>query len=139
MQNIQKSDTIIDQFNNLVDEFIKKMIKTFPTETKLKIWYMHFQTTKRFNSKGPLEYVMPSLVDLGIPIMTKDDSFFKKNEYVEYAQSFSEKTGLVNIWDSSSSNIKEAIWGYIQSIYVLGMNGTKQQQKLREVLTIVNS
>jgi hypothetical protein len=139
MNSSVNNSAVVNKFNDLVDEFIKKMISTFPNETKLKLWYVHFKTAKSFNSKGPLEYVMPSLVDLGVPIMTKDDSFFQKNEYVEFAESFSEKTGLVNIWESSSTQVKEAIWGYMQSVYVLGMNGINQQDKLREVLTIVSN
>lgn len=131
-------ESLVKQFNSLVDEFVKKMIKTFPKETKLKIWYVHFQTAKRLNLKAPVEYVMPSMINLGVPIMKKDDAFFKKNEYIDKAESFSEKTGLVNIWDSISDQVKDAIWGYIQSIFVLGMNTLGEEEKLKEVLTTIN-
>ena len=128
----------IKSFNILVDEFIQKMINTFPDETKLKLWYIHFKTSKGFNFKAPIEYIMPPLVNMGIPVMTKDERFFKKDEYVNFAEGFSEQTGLVNIWESTTPLIKESIWEYIQSLYVLGMNGLGEIEKLREVLTQIN-
>jgi len=138
MQN-NRTESAIKSFNFVVDEFMGKMIKTFPGEHKLKLWYIHFKTSKRFNPRGPMEYIMVPLVDMGVPIMTKDERFFKKDEYVNFAEGFSESTGLVNIWDSTTPDIKESIWGYIQSIYVMGMNGLGETQKLREVLTTINS
>jgi hypothetical protein len=138
---LNKMDTIhqLNAFNDVVGEFMEKMIKTFPEEKKLNIWYLHFKTSKAVSKGFPMKYVMESLKDLGYPILTKDERFFKKNEYVEYAEGFSEKTGLVNIWESTSDQVKDSIWQYMQSIYVLGMRCIGEQGTLNDVITKIQN
>jgi len=135
---IAKRSNIVNSFNSLIDEFAKKMIATFPQEHKLSIWYLQFKTSKTFNSKFPMEYIMDSMIDFGYQILTKDERFFKKDEYVQLAEGFSEKTGLINIWDTTTPQVKEAIWQYIQKLYVLGMNGIGKQDELKQVLIRMN-
>lgn len=110
------------------------MIKTFPDKTKLKIWHLHFKTSKRFDPKAPMEYFIRPLMDMGVQILTKDEHFFKKEEYVGAVEGFSEQTGLVDIWDSTTPEVKDSIWGYIQSLYVIAMNGIGETEKLGEIV-----
>jgi hypothetical protein len=125
----------IEQFNLLAEEFAQKMIKTFPNEKKLAVWYVHFKTTKQISPKTPVEYFMQSLMPYGVQIMTRDAKFFKENrDMVDYAESFSNRSGLTNIWDDCSEEVKDSIWGYMQSLYVLGMTGLGYHDQLQTVL-----
>ena len=82
---------------------------------------------------------MDSIKDFGIPIMNKDETFFKKDDYVSYAESFSNTSGLIDIWDNCNDVIKKSIWEYLQSIYVLGMNAINDQDTLQQVLCELKS
>ena len=132
-------DNIVKKFNSLSEEFLNKMIATFPEENKLKVYLFNFKTSKQFYPKAPMEYFMSPIIDLGYPIMTKDSKFFQKNEYVEFAESFTSKTGLINIWESTTESVRNSIWEYIQSLYVLGMNGLGHQKKLHDVFDKINN
>ena len=128
----------VNSFNFVVDEFMQKMILKFPNQTKIKVWYYQFKASKMLNPKIAMEYIMPTLVNMGNPIMTKDERFFMKDSFVNYAEGFSEKTGLVDIWDSISLDVKNEIWGYLQSIYVMGMNIMGETETLRQVIGFAN-
>lgn len=124
-------------FNTLLEEFILKMIKTFPERTKLKIWYTQFKATKSIDSKAPMNIFIQPLVDYGIHIMKKDENFFKQDNFVNNAESFSKTSGLIDVWDNTNQQVKDAIWGYIQSLYVISMTGTNNKEKLQEILNSI--
>lgn len=128
----------IQSFNQLADEFLQKMIKTFPNENKLKVYYANFKLTKQISARKPMEFVMIPMLDYGKQIFTKDENFFKRKECVEAAESFSEKTGLVDMWDSTSPQVKDSIWQYIQSMFLLGMKALGREKELQELLVLVN-
>jgi hypothetical protein len=130
---------IVDQFNTLAEEFAQKMIKTFPSEKKLAVWYVNFKTMKSLSPQTPMKYFMESVMLYGTQIMTKDVNFFQGKDMVEYAESFSNRSGLVNIWEDCGENVKDSIWGYVQSLYVLGMTGLGHQTTLQEVLVKVQN
>lgn len=132
VQSDQRSS--LSAFNSLAEEFFQKMIKTFPRETKLKIYYAHFKTTKQFDVRKPMEYVMSPMINNGYQILSKDEKFFKDDGYVDLAESFSSKTGLLNQWESIPEEIKNKIWEYVQSMYVLGMKALGFEEQLKSVL-----
>ena len=132
--NPTQNMSLLSSFNKLTDEFLKKMIITFPDETKITIYYTYFSTMKQYNARKPLEYVMSQLMDKGYHILTRDECFFKRDEIVNTAETFSEKTGLVNMWETTPNEIKNNIWEYIQSIYILGMKAMLMENELKSVI-----
>ena len=67
-------------------------------------------------------------------ISTKDEKFFKTDKYINVAESFSERTGLVDMWNSMDDNTKDNVWEYMQSMYVLGMRAMGLDEQLNNVL-----
>ena len=134
--NIQTS---VSKFNNLAEEFLNKMIKTFPDEKKLSVYLIHFKTTKTFSSKKPAEFFTLPLIPYAKQLMSKDEKFFKKDELVNGIESFSEQTGLIDRWESMTPKIKESIWNYLQSLLVLGMMVLNRQQELQNIISLINS
>lgn len=131
--------TVLNSFNTLLEEFLQKMILTFPEETKITLYYTHFRTTKQFNSRIPVEYFMGQLSDKGYHILTRNECFFKRSEIVNYAESFTEKTGLVDRWETVPQDIKNNIWEYIQSMFILGMKSMNREQELKELVKQINN
>lgn len=129
--------SILSSFNTVSEEFFQKLIKTFPNEKKLSVYYANFKATKQFNPRIPMEYVMNPLTQYGYQILTKDENFFKSDNLVQAVESFSEKTGLVNMWDSMDADTKDSVWEYMQSIYVLGMRAMGLDEQLSEILELI--
>ncbi len=125
---------VLQKFNNLAEEFVGKMVASFPNEPKLKCYQATFLTTKRFNYKKPVEFFMSTLLPYGEQILQKNENFFKQDNLVERAQSFSGQTGLTLYWDKMSQDDKNSIWEYMQTLYILGMNAIGMQEKLNDLL-----
>lgn len=135
------SSSTSKEFNKLIDEFISKMIVTFPEQKKLKTYYRAFKISKTYNSKFPVQLFMGGCIQFSEQIKTRDDKFFKKREtFLECARNctgFATDTGIVDEWDSLSDNTKNSIWEYIQTLYVMGEMIVEKDEKLKSDLTTV--
>jgi len=115
---------IIEEFNNTLDEFINKMIIQFPQETKLKTYYSAYKVTKLYDKTIPIKIFMGGCLNFDKQIKDRDADFFAKRPYfvnkLKQCSSFTDDTGLVNYWHELSPNSKNALWDYIQTLYVMG-------------------
>lgn len=124
----------LTQFNNCATEFLKKMIHAFPDEKKIQVYLLKFETLKLMNNRKPVEMFMDNMYPFGKQIMTRDEDFFKKDEFVNNAENISGKIGLIDHWDSIDEKTKKSIWEYIQGLYVLGMTCLGREEELRNLL-----
>lgn len=122
------------QFNDMASVFLAKMEQTFPNEPKIKVYRQQFALVQGMNSRKPVEMFMESMYDYGEQILTKDEKFFKQDQFVNKAESISEKMGLVQYWDSMTPQTKNAIWEYMTGLYILGMGSLGKQQELQEMI-----
>lgn len=119
------------QFNEMADVFLERMEKTFPDEKKIRVYRQQFTLVRGMNSKKPVEMFMESMYDYGEQILTKDETFFMQDKFVNKAESISEKMGLVNYWESMTSQTRNAIWEYITGLYILGMATLDRNEELQ--------
>ena len=129
---------LLNSFNKLAEEFMDKMIEFFPYEAKIRGYKITFLTTKKFNNRKPVELFMDSLRPFGYQIVSRDEEFFKQDEYVDTAQNISGKMGLVEHWDNLDDNSKGAIWEYVQSLYMIGMNVLGYKEELKSIMDNYN-
>jgi hypothetical protein len=128
------TDLAINQFNDQALEFITKMIILFPEEGKLSTYKLMYMGLSMMNPKQPVVMFMESLEPYGLQIMTKNEHFFKADEYVSAAQSMSEQMGLVDKWDSISPETKNAIWDHVQILYALGMHALGKTEEFKKII-----
>ena len=118
------NSTIIDEFNKTLDEFINKMMVQFPNEVKLKTYYSAFKVARTYDKGVPIKLFMGGCLKFTGQIKNRDTDFFRKRKQfvdtITEASSFSNDIGLVNYWDNLSDVSKNAIWDYIQTLYVMG-------------------
>lgn len=114
----------IEEFNKVLDEFINKMIVQFPEEPKLKKYYSAYKVTKMYDKSMPIKIFMGGCLEFKEQIRTRDTEFFERRrafvDKIRVASSFSDDIGLVNYWHSLSESSKNAIWDYIQTLFVMG-------------------
>jgi len=118
--------------------FLAKMEETFPMEPKVRIYRQQFTLVQDINFKKPVEMFVENMEPFGEKILTKDEKFFKQDEFVKNVESISEQMGLVKYWDSLNSKTKNSIWEYIQGLYVLGMACLGKNKELQEMITLTN-
>ena len=71
-------------------------------------------------------------------LITKDENFFKQDQFVNKAESISEKMGLVQYWDTMNQQTKNSIWEYMQGLYILGMASMGLQEELQKIIQKTN-
>ena len=124
MANNTPHRNICNEFNNILNEFILKMIKTFPDQVKLNGYYKAFKISRLYNDELPLHIFMGGCLSFKTQIKTKDENFFKqRTEFVNKCNkysSFSNDIGLVEFWDNISDLTKKSIWEYVQTLFVMG-------------------
>jgi hypothetical protein len=123
-----------EDFNNLATNFLLRMQKTFPKENKIKKYLHNFEVLQVLNSKKPVEMFMENIQPFGEQILSKNEIFFKKDEFVNSAENISGKLGLIQYWDTMEQETKDAIWEYIQGLYILGMGSLGKQKELQELI-----
>jgi hypothetical protein len=127
------------QFNIQAHEFLSKMVLTFPEEPKAATYKLMFENIQKINSRLPVEMFMSNLQPFGLQIMSKDEYFFKQDQYVNQVESISGKMGLIKHWSSLPLVTKDSIWDYMQILYVLGMKALGQTEELNKLLTTLHS
>jgi hypothetical protein len=135
------ADEVTENFNMILEEFIKKLVVTFPEQVKLNSYYKAFKLSKIVNQKLPLQLFMGGCTKFSVQIKNRDEIFFKNepifvDKCYKYS-SFTKDIGLVDYWESMSSQTKNSIWDYIQTLFVMGEmflnKNTTLKQKTHEI------
>ncbi len=119
------------QFNKMAMEFLLKMEKSFPNETKISVYRKKYEMLQSINAKKPVEMFMESMLPFGEQILSKNELFFQQDEFVDSAENISGKIGLVKYWENMEQYTKDAIWEYMQGLYILGMGSLGYSDELK--------
>jgi len=121
-------------FNKYAKEFLYKMNECFPNEIKIKLYISLFLLKEKMDIEEPVRLFINSVKDYGIQIMSKDEMYFKKETYINKAESLSSTIGLVDKWENMSVETKENIWKYLQLLYSLSMIAMGYNEELNEII-----
>ena len=137
-------DELLTKFNNLMEEFIVKMLNAIPDSKKLRIYYNAFKISPLYSKQLPIQLFMGGCLEFEEQIKNRDVNFFiNKKTFVDQcvkASSFSDDIGLMDRWDSTSELTKKSIWDYIQTLYVLGeMYIKKEHSAIDQINHVYNS
>jgi len=121
-------------FNQIVDEFFRELIETFPEENKIKVQYNLFQTLCASNVKKACNDFMIGSIPYLEKISLKDEEFFRGSD----RPTFLNNMGFENIWKSDlSQNTKNAIWNYIKSFFTIGINVVQMPEETIPVIQYI--
>jgi hypothetical protein len=115
-----------------MDEFFKELIEIFPEEVKMKTHHNLFQTLCKANARKPCTDFMYGAIPYLEKISMKDEEFFTSADKPALLSSMN----IEKIWTPElSQNTKNAIWNYIKSFFVIGINVVDMP---KETLPLVN-
>ena len=109
--------TTIKAFNDLMEQFINELVKTFPEEESIKSYQESFEMARLGSARLPLTTFMQNVSPYASHIMSRDEAFF--TEHAEEID-FLKETNMKKYWSNLSENTKAAIWQYIHTLYMLG-------------------
>jgi hypothetical protein len=108
--------TTVDAFNEMLQQFIDELVLTFPNVNNFKKYQTALKVVRKSTPKVPLKEFYDSVKPYSDKIMKKDETFF-----LEDAQDieFINDLNIQSVWGESSNNTKDAIWQYLQTLYIL--------------------
>jgi len=107
----------VTAFNDMMEQFLDELVLTFPEEKSFIKFQASFSILRRTRPRSALENYMESIGPVATHVMQKDETFFK--EHSETIPILKE-LNLNKIWtDDLSPTTKEAIWKYLQTLYIL--------------------
>ncbi len=109
----------ITTFNEMMGQFITELVQTFPEEKAMKKYLTAFEMAKKTNARMCMQEFMNSVTPYAQYIMAKDEAFFiEHNSEVPFLN----ELNLKEHWtENLSEATKNAIWQYMQTLYLMGM------------------
>jgi len=107
----------VSAFNDMLTQFLVELHKTFPEEKGIKKVMTSVDLLKSTNPRAVVDLYMKGVTPYADKISAKDEKFLLEEiEKIEFLKEFNIK----NYWDRASQNTKNAVWQYLQTLYMLG-------------------
>lgn len=105
----------VTAFTEMLTQFIDELVDTFPEEVSLKKGKATIDIMKIANPRAVVDTFMGSISPHQAKIMAKDDSLFSDDLELPGG------IDIKKLWTPDlSTNTKNAIWQYIQTLNILG-------------------
>ena len=116
----------VQAFISVLDEFLIELKETFPEEKKIKVYYNTFKTMKKVNPRAVLDAFMVEATKRSDMISNRDESYFLNSD-----DDFMKELNVKKWWTPElSSSTKDAIWQYVNTLFVLGTTITSVPSEL---------
>ena len=108
----------VSAFNDMMGQFLAELHRTFPQESGIKKFMTSFELLRKSNPRKCVDAYMSSISHYSSKISNKDDTFITEDmANVEFLRDLN----IGASWETASSRVKDAIWQYLQTLYMLGM------------------
>jgi hypothetical protein len=110
--------TSISAFNEMMDQFMIELKQTFPEEKALGKYYTGFDILRKSNPRKMVIEFMNEITPFASQIMNKDERFFLNECNLPAVL---DEMNIRTHWTPElSQSTKDAIWQYLQTLYMLG-------------------
>jgi hypothetical protein len=108
--------TSVGAWNDMMEQFLNELEKTFPEEKAVVKYKNGFELLRKSNPRKCVDGYMTSVAPFQEQIMAKDESFFLASN-----ESLIKEMNLQKHWSQELSSVtKDAIWQYLQTLFILG-------------------
>ena len=102
----------------MMDQFMVELKQTFPEEKALGKYYTGFDLLKKSNPRKCVVGFMEEITQYASQVMSKDENFFLDES--NKLPAILDEMHIRTHWPEISQNTKDAIWQYLQTLYMLG-------------------
>lgn len=107
----------VTAFNDMMAQFLVELHKSFPDEKGIKKMMTSFDLLKSTNPRMVVDGFMKGVAPYADKISSKDESFLlKEMKTIEFLKDLD----VSKNWPKMSEGTKNAIWQYLQTLYMLG-------------------
>lgn len=111
--------TSVSAWCEMMDSFLSELEKTFPNEPGVKKYKASYDLVRKANPRKCIESYMSACSKYSDQIMQKDEKFFVENGE---SVGFLKDINIKKHWEDPevTQGTRDAIWQYIQTLYILG-------------------
>lgn len=125
------ASTTVSSFNDLMQQFLDDLEIAFPNDSDIKKYQATFGLLRKSNARKPMNEFMASVGPYASQIMEKNEVFFLETE-----TEFMSLLNIKELWAQATDENKDAIWQYLQTLYIIGMTITSLPP---ETLSVIES
>ena len=111
--------TSVSAWCEMMESFLGELEKTLPNEPGIKKYKVSYELVRKANPRKCVESYMAACSQFNNEIMQKDEKFF-----VEHGENigFLKDLNIKKHWEDPdlTQGTRDAIWQYIQTLYILG-------------------
>lgn len=123
----------IQAFNSMMTNFLEELHQTFPEEQKIAIVIESFNDLTSINVRKPMELFTASLAPYSELVMAKNPDLFKQPIELPGGLDMS----LLWAKPDVSQETRDAIWQYVQMLFMLGTTVQNLPEPLLETIESV--
>lgn len=117
---------------DMMDQFLSELEKTFPEEKSVRKYKTSFELLRKANPRKCIDAYMLGCSKYSEKIMSKDPRLF---DLLDEPESVLAELNISKLWKSGiSDGTKDAIWQYIQTLYILGTTITSIPQDTLDMI-----
>lgn len=110
--------TSVSAWNDMLEQFLTELEGTFPEEKAILKYKTSFDLLRKSNPRKCVEGYMTNITPLQAKVMAKDESLLTDDSD---ATSLLADLNIHKHWTPElSQTTKDAIWQYLQTLYILG-------------------
>jgi hypothetical protein len=124
----------VTAFNDMMGQFLVELHKTFPEEKGIKKFMTSFDLLRSANPRKCVDAYMTGVSAHAGKISQRDDTFFTDDiKNIEFLKDLN----IEEYWsEKMTDGTKNAVWQYLQTLYMLGTTITSIPQ---ETLSLIES
>ena len=112
----------VGAFNDMMGQFLTELHKTLPQDKSIKKFITSFELLKQTNPRKCVDAFVRGIAPHADKISQRDESFINDLENIEFLKG------------TLSDNTKNAIWQYLQTLYMLGTTITVIPQETMSMI-----
>ena len=110
--------TSVSAWNDMMEQFLTELERTFPEEKAILKYKTSFDLLRKSNPRKCVDGYMTTITPHQAKVMAKDESLLSEDS--EAASLLSDLNIRKHWTPDLSQNTKDAIWQYLQTLYILG-------------------
>ena len=117
--------TSVGAFNDMMGQFLVELSKAIPKETGVKKFLTSFELLRSTNPRAIVDAFMKGVSPYAEMISNRDENLLTEMSKMDYLKDLNIQTH----WSDLSANTRNAVWSYLQTLYMLGTTITAIPQE----------
>ena len=108
--------TSVSAFNDMLEQFLQELNQTFPEEKAIVKYQTSVELLRKTNPRKVIEGFMSNVASISERMLARDESLITSGDI----NSLIPDINISGHWSECSDNTRNAIWQYLQTLYMLG-------------------